>query len=219
MTTANLQSKLIRIKFSSSKTKSGRIHYLTSEDVLVLLSRLPEELWKRLRAVHFNDRGHGRRVAGYVSRSRREIAICAFPASGSCTPFTSRKDGTPPSMFGAVRGRQWPELAKRRHYLYNVFLHELGHLQIVNTSAKSANRRFASEKLAQNFANRWRRNLWSQHFDHPDPVHNPPRPDEACEAEDERENRGEFSPRELYPVIDKVMADDDADDSLLETYQ
>jgi hypothetical protein len=30
---------------------------------------------------------------------------------------------------------------------------------------------------------------------------------------------GEFNPRELYPVIDKVMAEDDALDPLLESYQ
>jgi len=30
---------------------------------------------------------------------------------------------------------------------------------------------------------------------------------------------GEFNPREFYPAIDKVMAEDDALDPLLETYQ
>jgi hypothetical protein len=30
---------------------------------------------------------------------------------------------------------------------------------------------------------------------------------------------GDFDPRELYPMIDKVMAEDDAKDPLLETYQ
>jgi hypothetical protein len=109
-----------------------------------------------------------------VNTGHREIAICAFPASVSFTPYTSRKRGHSPTTFGASRGRQWPRLAVRRYFLYNVFLHELGHLQIVDPSAQTVRRRFASESLAQEFANHWRRTLWAQHFDHPDPVHNPP---------------------------------------------
>jgi hypothetical protein len=79
-----------------------------------------------------------------------------------------------PSMFGAARGAQWPRPAVRRFLLYHVFLHELGHLQIVNPKAKSLRRRFASQTLAQEFANHWRSVLWSKPFDHPDPVHNAP---------------------------------------------
>ena len=30
---------------------------------------------------------------------------------------------------------------------------------------------------------------------------------------------GDFNPREYYPIIDKVMAEDDANDPLLESYQ
>ena len=172
MTALTVQSKIRRIKFSFSPTHAGRIHYLTADDVRVLLGRLPEELWERLRAVHFNDQSRGRRTAGYVNMGHREIAICAFPASVSCTPFTSRKKGSSPATFGAFRGRQWPRLAVRRYLLYNTFLHELVHLQLVDPSAKRVWRRFACESLAQDFANRWRRTLWEQHFDHPDPVHN-----------------------------------------------
>jgi hypothetical protein len=173
---ASLQSKLKRIKFTSTPTRSGRIHYLTPDDVCVLLGRLPEDLWERLRAVHFNDKSWGRRRAGYVNRARREIAICALPASVS--GYTARELGCSPSTFGAVRSKQWPQLAVRRFFLYNVFLHELGHLQVVDPDAKTDRRRFAVETLAQRFANRWRRKLWSEHFDHPDPIHNPPISDE-----------------------------------------
>jgi hypothetical protein len=174
MTATILESRLRRINFSFSRTGAGRTHYLTADDVRVLLSRLPEEVWRRLRAVHFNDRSVGRRTAGYVNRGRREIAICAFPASVSCASYTSRTMGTSPHTFGAQRGVQWPRLAVRRFFLYDVFLHELGHLQIVDDDAKSLRRRFASETLAQEFANDWRRALWSRPFEHPDPVHNPP---------------------------------------------
>jgi len=173
---SSLRSKLKQIKFSYSPTRAGRIHYLTEDDVRVLLSRLPEELWERLLAVHFNDRSWGRRTSGYVNRARREIAICALPPSVS--GYTSRELGCAPSTFGAVRGKQWSRLAVRRYLLYNVFLHELGHLQIVDPDAKTDRRRFASETLAQRFANRWRRKLWSEQFDHPDPVHNPPTSEE-----------------------------------------
>jgi hypothetical protein len=78
-------------------------------------------------------------------------------------------------------------LAVRRFFLYDVFLHELGHLQIVDPSAKTNRRRFASESLAQEFANHWRRALWAQHFDHPDPAHNTPSSEEVLAAR--KENR------------------------------
>jgi tetratricopeptide (TPR) repeat protein len=66
----------------------------------------------------------------------------------------------------------------RRFMLYDVFLHELGHIQFVDRKAKSTRRRFAGETRAQEFAEHWCRELWSQPFDHPDPVHGPPSPDE-----------------------------------------
>jgi hypothetical protein len=58
--------------------------------------------------------------------------------------------------------------------LYHVFLHELGHLQLVYENARSVRLKFAHEKLAEKFAVEWRKRLWSQPFFHPDPVHNPP---------------------------------------------
>ena len=157
------------IKFSYSRTGAGRKHYLTEQDVRVVLSRLPVELWERLRAVHFNDRAWGRRTLGYVNMGHREIAICALPPQVSLT----RARGAP-DEFGAVRGQRWPELAVRRRLLYGTFLHELGHLQIVIPKANRVRRRFAGETRAQQFANFWRRQLWARRFDHPDPVHNSP---------------------------------------------
>jgi tetratricopeptide (TPR) repeat protein len=62
--------------------------------------------------------------------------------------------------------------------LYDVFLHEIGHLQVVDEKAKSIRRRFAHETRAEEFAEHWRRKLWSRPFDHPDPVHSPPSPEE-----------------------------------------
>jgi hypothetical protein len=157
------------IKFTFSRTGAGRKHYLNEEDVRVLLSRLPEELWEKLQAVHFNDRAWGRRCLGYVTRGHREITICALPGRVSLSSYVTHRSIRP---FGAVRGRQWPEIAVRRFMLYDVFFHELGHLQIVLPKAARLRRKFASETKAQEFADYWRKKLWLDRFDHVDPVHN-----------------------------------------------
>jgi hypothetical protein len=169
-----------KVKYNTLRPGEKRKHYIDGRDVDVVLSRLPTELWSRLRAVHFNDRGRGCRCLGYVNRGHREIALCALPPRVSLTRFlvrgtlSSRVLKQTPAEFGAARGCQWPSLAVRRFMLYDVFLHELGHLQIVNPRANRLRRRFASETKAQEFANYWRGRLWSQPFHHEDPVHNPP---------------------------------------------
>jgi len=161
-----------KIKFSTTIPGGDRRHYLTDEDVMVVLSRLPEETWQRLRAVHFNDRARGNRILGYVNRGHREIALCALPPRLSLSRALTQ--GQSCEQFGAKRGGQWPLLAIRRFLLYDVLLHEVGHLQMVNLRTKSARLRFAREKCAQEFADEWRKRLWSERFDHPDPVHNAP---------------------------------------------
>ncbi|NOZ23163.1 MAG: conjugal transfer protein TraF [Planctomycetes bacterium] len=174
-----------KVKFSCTKPHGDREHYLTEDDVRVLLDRLPYETWERLKAVHFNDQSWGARRAGYVTESHREIAICAMPPRVSMTGYLTRKSRQSPGQFGAVRGKQWPRVAVRRFLLYDVFLHELGHMQVIDPKEKSVRRRFAGERKAQEFADEWRKTLWSQPFDHPDPVHNPPTKQELAEAEGE----------------------------------
>jgi hypothetical protein len=164
------------VKFSQSIPGADRLHYVDAEDVRIVLSRLPLELWQRLRAVHFNDRSHGARVFGYVNRGRREIALCALPPRLSLRRVLAK--GQTPAQFGAKPGHKWPVLAVRRFMLYDVFLHELGHLQPIKENARSARLRFAHEKLAQAFAVEWCNRLWTEPFPHPDPVHNPPTPEE-----------------------------------------
>jgi len=88
--------------------------------------------------------------------------------------------GQTPEQFGARRGQKWPALAIRRFILYDVFLHELGHLQLINENTRSIRLKFAREKLAQAFAEHWCNELWSQPFPHPDPVHNPPAVEELA---------------------------------------
>jgi hypothetical protein len=121
------------IHYSYRAPRGPRRHFVSAEDVDVVLARLPEESWARLRAVHFNDRGWGGRCAGYVNRGRREIALCAMPNRVSLTRYSVRRS---PHVFGAERGRVWSETAVRRFMLYEVFLHELGHLQIIDPKAR-----------------------------------------------------------------------------------
>jgi hypothetical protein len=165
-----------QIKFSLSIPGADRIHHINEDDFRIV--RLPVDLCCRIRAVHFNDRSRGARVLGYVNRGRREITLCALPPRLSLTRFLVR--GQTPEQFGAKRGCKWPPLAVRRFLLYDAFLHELGHLQPVNEDARSARLKFAREKMAQAFAMQWCNRLWSELFAHPDPVHNPPAPDELA---------------------------------------
>jgi hypothetical protein len=160
------------VRFSRSLPGADRIHYVNEGDIRILLSRLPVVLWDRLRAVHLNDQSRAARRLGYVNRGRREIALCALPPRLSLTQALVK--GQTPDQFGARRGRKWPALAVRRFILYDVFLHELGHLQLINADTRSVRLKFAREKLAQAFAEQWCNKLWSQPFPHPDPVHNPP---------------------------------------------
>ncbi len=167
-----------KVRFSYRQPRADRRHYLNEQDVSVLLGRLPYETWERLRAVHFNDRSHGARVLGYVTQSNREIAVCALPPRISLGRFLSRRYKGSPAEFGACRGKQWSTVAVRRFLLYDVFLHELGHIQIVDPAKKDPRRKFAGEHKAEEFAAHWHRTLWKGHFDHPDPIHNRPSAEE-----------------------------------------
>jgi hypothetical protein len=159
------------VKFTVTPPKGDRVRHVTEADVRVVLARLPREVWNRLRAVHFNDQSRAR-TFGYVSRGRREIALCALPPRMSLTRALVK--GETPEQFGARRGCKWPVTALRRFLLYDVFLHELGHLQVIHEDEKAERRRFAMETRAHEFADLWRAQLWSRAFSHPDPVHNPP---------------------------------------------
>jgi hypothetical protein len=169
-----------QIKFSSSIPGCDRIHHVNDEDVRIVLSRLPTELWQCLRTVHFNDRSRGGRLLGYVSGGLRDIALCALPPRMSLSRFLVT--GQTPEQFGARRGQKWPVLAIRRFILYDVFLHELGHLQLIYEKTRSWRLKFAREKLAQDFAMEWCSRLWSEPFSHPDPVHHPPNPEELAQG-------------------------------------
>ena len=128
------------IQFVSHRPTPHRRHYADEYDVKVVLSRLPVELLSRLRKVHFTDDARGNRRLGYTTtRGRREINLCALPWRVSLG-----RAPTPPETFGALKGSQWPVLAIRRFMLFEVLLHEIGHLQIILPNAKNPNRKFAS---------------------------------------------------------------------------
>jgi hypothetical protein len=168
-----------KIKFTHTKPGADRIHYVKEKEVLTVLNRLPQHLWDGLRAIHFNDKSQGGRILGYTGEQRRrsyEISLCAQPPRFSISASLLRKKS--PSIFGAKRGKQWPKLAVRRFILYDVLLHEIGHNQIIDPKAKSIRRKYAQEKKSDEFATYWRRLLWTNYFDHPDPVHNPPSKEE-----------------------------------------
>jgi hypothetical protein len=165
------------IKFTVTTPGADRIHYVNERDVRIVLGRLPAELWHRLRSVHFNDQARGPRFLGYVNRGRCEITLCALPPRMS---LARALRGQTCEYFGATRSHKWSALAVRRFMLYNVFLHELGHLQRNNEVGSSVRLQFAREKLAQDFAIGWCKRLWSEPFPHSDPVHNPPAPEELA---------------------------------------
>ena len=49
------------------------------------------------------------------------------------------------------------------------------------------------ERRAQEFADHWRRILWAQHFEHPDPIHNAP-------AQEELMDRVETTAEPVAPI-------------------
>ncbi len=160
------------IKFKYDRPAGDRRHYVDEEDVKIVLSRLPSELYSQLRAVYFKDDARGNRIGGYVTPGRKEVTLCALPPRISLGAALRRSQNPP--MFGAVRGCQWPSLAVRRYLLYNTFLHELGHMQMINRKSKSIRRKYAGETKAQNFAEYWCKTLWSKPYGHHDSVHNSP---------------------------------------------
>ena len=165
------------IPISIKQPGHDRVHYVTEDDIRVVLNRLPPDTYACLRHIHLNDRSRGARIAGYTTtRGRREVTLCAMPPRMSFTRYLVR--GQSPATFGAVRGAQWPRLALRRFTLYDVLLHEIGHLQVVDPKARNPKRRWAGETLAQKFADSWRKRLWATPFEHEDPVHNAPTPEE-----------------------------------------
>jgi hypothetical protein len=160
------------------RTEPYLVRYVSDEDIQTVVQRIPEEKRTRLRDVFISERHRGVRWLGAVSkRGRRDIDLYAvLPPRVSLGRYLLK--GQRGLHYGAPSRGQWPPWAIRRFLLYDVFLHELGHLQLVLPKSKNLDRKYASEKLAQDFADGWRARLWSKHFEHADPVHNAPQKDE-----------------------------------------
>ena len=163
---------------AQGKSEPDLLRYISYEDIELVKKRIPEEFRTRLRDVFLHYTSNGVRHLGAVTRrGRRDIKVCAIlPYRVSLGRFLVR--GQSALEFGTSPRGQWTPWAIRRFLLYDVFLHEVGHLQIVDQLNPDFSRKFASEKKAQDFADNLRRELWKTPFEHPDPIHNSPQEDE-----------------------------------------
>lgn len=162
----------------TERTDRHLVTYVSQEDVLVVLGRLPQDARARLRDVFISDGHHGVKWLGAVTiRGRRDIELYAvLPPRVSFGRYLGNNQRG--LQFGAPSRGQWPPWAVRRFLLYDVLLHELGHMQLVLPKSSNWDRKYASEKIAQDFADDWRNKLYAGRFEHPDPIHNKPFMDE-----------------------------------------
>lgn len=163
---------MTQIEFVIRPPRDNRLHHLTPADLQFVLSRLPPEVYARLETVHFVDMGKRLRELGCVQPGHREIALCALPPTISLNGFMF--PGQEPGTYGASWEAAWPSVAIRRFLLYDVFLHELGHMQLVLSKNGPPRKRFADEVQAHEFALAWRERLWSTPCDSTDPAHRAP---------------------------------------------
>lgn len=154
-------------------TTADRLFFIDMADVDIVLARIPPTYLDRLRDVSlFGDSKGGRRLGFVTTYGRRDVNLCALlPIRISMRELMRR--GSSALDFGAPERGQWPPWAVRRLLLYSVLLHEIGHIQEVQSSSRMK-RRFASERISDAFANELRGQLYSTPFDHIDPIHNAP---------------------------------------------
>lgn len=160
------------------RTEPHLVSYISSEDIDIAINRVPEEYRCRVREITTWNSSRGVRQLGYVTtRGHRDINLCVMlPPRVSLGRHILK--GQSVKEFGAPARGQWPPWSVRRFMLYDVLLHELGHLQSVNAKSKNMKRKFADEKISRDFSDKWRRKLFSTNFDHPDLIHNPPSDEE-----------------------------------------
>jgi hypothetical protein len=169
----NASSGAARDPKRATRETNDLVSYVDLREVDVVIERVPAEYRTRIRDI-FRRRSSDAKVLGSVStRGRRDISLSTrLPIRVSLGRYLH--GGQSADEFGAPKRGQWPPWAVRRFLLYDVLLHEIGHLQIVNETASRVQRKFASETRAQEFADEMRRTLHSETFDHPDPIHNAP---------------------------------------------
>jgi hypothetical protein len=149
------------------------VSYVATHEVDLVVERVPAEYRSRLRDI-FQKLCADAKVLGRVStRGRRDIDLATrLPVRVSLRQYLYA--GQSAAEFGAPERGQWPPWAVRRFLLYDVLLHEIGHLQVVEPKASNIVRKFASETRAREFADALRRKLYSEPFEHIDPIHNEP---------------------------------------------
>ncbi|MEM8523532.1 MAG: hypothetical protein AAGG68_02755 [Bacteroidota bacterium] len=158
---------------------SDLYRYLRREDVLILLNRLPVEEYAHLKSVTFKT-CEGADAYGFVYHRRPTgIVICDQSRRTTIRTISAKRGSL--EEFGALNNIKWPTLAIRRYLLYHTFLHELRHTQLLENGKKRTRDKMPLEKQANEYADYWRGELYQNHFEHPDPVHNLP-----SEAEKER---------------------------------
>lgn len=168
----NFTKKSLEITFHEKNIRSDLYRYLKKEDVLILLNRLPLEEYQQLRSVTF-ETCRGADAYGYVHHKRiTGIVIC--DQSERLSVLTKSAKRGMYEEFGALKNMKWPTVAVRRYLLYHTFLHELRHTQITQSEKKFTREKIPLEKLANEYADFWRGELYQNHFNHSDPVHNLP---------------------------------------------
>lgn len=162
------------------KTEPDVVKYISQQDIEIVKQRIPKEFCTRLREIFIWGESYGVKQLGWVTKKgRRDVNLCVFlPYRVSLRQFLVK--GQSALEFGTPIRGQWTPWAVRRFLLYDVFLHEIGHLQIIDSKNSNNNRKFASEPKAQEFADNLRRELWETQFDHLDPIHNSPQDDELA---------------------------------------
>jgi hypothetical protein len=172
-------SRTARDPKRSTRVTTDLVTYVNDREIDFVIERVPLELRTRIRDIR-RRRSSDAKVLGSVStRGRRDIELSArLPIRVSLGRYLVR--GQSPAEFGAPDVGQWPPWAVRRFLLYDVLFHEIGHLQIVASKAPRVQRKFAGETRAQAIADELRRTLYSEPFDHSDPIHNAPTAEELA---------------------------------------
>jgi|GEM_PF-4884861 len=173
------------IFFHYGRMGSDLYQYLHREDILVLLNRLPLKEYEHLRSVTFKTCKGGNAFGRVYSKRITGIIICDIASRISISHPKPTKDCL--FEYGAIQSLKWPTIAVRRFMLYDVFLHELRHTQIIHPEKKETRYKIPKERLAHEYADYWRGELYQEKFDHPDPVHNLP-------SEEEKEKLQQYWP-------------------------
>ena len=196
----NRSSGVARAPKRRTRETKDLVSYLEQKDVDLVLDRIPAEFRVRIQNVFLRRSSDAKTLGCVTSRGRREIELATkLPIRVSLRGYLHGRQSA--AEFGAPARGQWPPWAVRRFLLYDVLLHEIGHLQVVEPTASRTERKFASETRAQEFADELRRTLYSDHFEHRDPIHNAP-------------TAAELSTLEVWSRLDKRLRAQVANDVL-----